>query len=81
MLTFTISGSTQVEGVTLKGLPNNPKSGANGAYSVTVPFNWTGTIKPEKDGYTFEPVEIPYSEIWGFMGSGIHCSSAAIWRE
>jgi N-dimethylarginine dimethylaminohydrolase len=28
-----------------------------------------------------EPVEIPYSEIWGFMGSGIHCSSAAIWRE
>ena len=28
-----------------------------------------------------EPVEIDYSEVWGFMGSGIHCSSAAIWRE
>lgn len=63
MVTFTISGSTQVEGVTLKGLPDNPKSGANGAYSATVPFNWTGTVKPEKDGYTFEPAEKPYTEI------------------
>ncbi len=63
LVTFTISGSTQVEGVTLKGLPNNPKSGANGAYSVTVPFNWTGTVKPQKEGYTFEPAEIPYTNI------------------
>jgi len=63
LVTFTISGSTQVEGVTLNGLPNNPKSGANGAYSVTVPFNWSGTVKPEKEGYTFEPAEIPYTDI------------------
>ena len=63
LVTFTISGSTQVEGVTLNGLPNNPKSGSNGAYSETVPFNWTGTVKPEKDGYTFEPAEMPYTDI------------------
>ncbi|MHC4725974.1 MAG: hypothetical protein ACYS17_02005, partial [Planctomycetota bacterium] len=63
LLTFTISGSTQVEGVTLNGLPNNPKSGKNGAYSVTVPFNWTGTVKPELAGYTFEPVDMPYTDI------------------
>jgi hypothetical protein len=63
LVTFTISGSTQVDGVTLKGLPKNPKSGANGAYSETVPFNWSGTVKPEKEGYTFEPAEIPYTNI------------------
>ncbi|MCP4257507.1 MAG: hypothetical protein GY774_08265 [Planctomycetes bacterium] len=63
LLTFTISGSTQVEGVTLKGLPNNPKSGRNGTYSVSVPFNWTGAVKPEKDGYTFEPLDMPYTNI------------------
>ncbi|MBN1804755.1 MAG: hypothetical protein JW837_05855 [Sedimentisphaerales bacterium] len=63
MLTFTISGTTQVEGVTLKGLPDNPKSGSNGAYSVTVPFNWSGVVKPDKEGYIFEPAEIPYTNI------------------
>ncbi|MDT8301526.1 MAG: hypothetical protein RQ760_08580 [Sedimentisphaerales bacterium] len=63
VLTFTISGSTGVEGVTLNGLPGNPKSGANGAYSVTVPFNWSGTVKPDKEGHTFEPVEMPYTDI------------------
>ncbi|MCP4611601.1 MAG: hypothetical protein GY845_23065 [Planctomycetes bacterium] len=63
VLTFTISGSTGVEGVTLKGLPGDPKSGANGAYSATVRFNWSGTVKPEKEGHTFEPVEMPYTDI------------------
>jgi len=63
VLTFTISGSAGVQGVTLNGLPGNPKSGANGAYSATVRFNWTGTVKPEKEGHTFEPVEMPYTDI------------------
>jgi type II secretory pathway component GspD/PulD (secretin) len=63
VVTFTISGSTGVEGVTLNGLPGNPKSGANGSYRVTVPFNWSSTVKPEKEGYTFEPAEMPYTDI------------------
>ncbi len=63
VVTFTISGSAGVEGVTLNGLPGNPKSGVNGAYSVTVPFNWGDTVKPEKEGYTFEPAEMPYTDI------------------
>ena len=63
MLTFTISGTTQVEEVTLNGLPDKPKSGKNGVYNVTVPFNWSGVVKPEKEGYTFEPAEIPYTNI------------------
>ncbi|MHC4532667.1 MAG: hypothetical protein ACYS6K_01830, partial [Planctomycetota bacterium] len=64
VVTYTISGSVGVEGVTLNGLPGNPKSGKNGTYRVTtVPFNWTGTVKPEKEGYTFEPAEMPYIDI------------------
>ena len=64
VVTYTISGSVGVEGVTLNGLPGNPKSGKDGSYSVsTVPFNWTGTVKPEKEGYTFEPAEMPYTDI------------------
>ena len=63
IVTFTISGSAGVEGVTLSGLPGNPKSGKNGAYSAIVRFNWTGTVKPEKEGHTFEPAEMPYTDI------------------
>ncbi|MHC4583623.1 MAG: hypothetical protein ACYS3N_03800, partial [Planctomycetota bacterium] len=63
VVTFTISGSAGVEGVTLKGLPGDPKSGKDGAYRVTVPFNWTGMVKPEKDGHTFEPAEMPYTDV------------------
>lgn len=63
IVTYTISGSVGTEGVTLNGLPGNPKSGTNGAYSAIVPFNWTGTVKPEKEGYTFEPFEMPYTDI------------------
>ena len=63
VVTFTISGSAGVDGVTLNGLPGNPKSGKDGAYTSTVPFNWTGTVKPEKEGYTFEPAEMPYTDI------------------
>lgn len=63
LLTFTISGTAQVEGVTMKGLPGDPKTGINGTYSVTVPFNWNGIVKPELEGYTFEPAEMPYNNI------------------
>ncbi|NQT00979.1 MAG: type II secretion system protein GspD [Planctomycetes bacterium] len=63
LVTFTISGSAQVDGVTMDGLPGNPKTRTNGAYTATVPFNWGGTVKPKKDGYTFEPAEMPYTDI------------------
>jgi N-dimethylarginine dimethylaminohydrolase len=33
----------------------------------------------EKRGWELE--EVPYSNIWNVTGSGIHCSTAAIWRE
>jgi len=63
LLTFTISGSAEEEGVTMNGLPGNPKTGRNGLYSATVKFGWSGTVKPTKQGYTFEPAEMPYSDV------------------
>ncbi|GAI16437.1 unnamed protein product, partial [marine sediment metagenome] len=65
-ITFTISGSVGVGRVTLKGLPGRPvMSNPDGTYNATVKYGWKGTITPEKAGYTFEPSEIEYSELYG----------------
>jgi len=58
-----ITGTVGVPGVKMKGLPNDPVTGANGTYSAKVDYNWTGTITPEKEGYEFEPAEVPYGNI------------------
>ena len=58
-----ITGTVGVPGVKMKGLPDDPVTGANGVYSVKVDYNWTGTVIPEKEGYEFEPVEVPYVNI------------------
>ena len=58
-----ITGSAGAEGVTMKGLPNNPVTGANGIFSVNVDYGWTGIVTPEKEGYEFEPVSLQYNNI------------------
>jgi len=63
LITFTISGSAGVEGVVMNGLPSNPTTGRNGIYSATVEYGWSGTVRPTKNGYTFEPAELPYSDL------------------
>ncbi|MBA7651284.1 hypothetical protein ES703_59101 [subsurface metagenome] len=63
LMTFTISGSAGVEGVVMNGLPSNPTTGRNGIYSATVEYGWNGTVRPTKNGYTFEPAELPYSDL------------------
>jgi len=65
LITFTISGSAGVEGAVMNGLPGNPTTGVIGIYSATVEYGWSGTVRPTKDGYTFEPAELPYSDIIG----------------
>jgi len=52
---YRISGTTGIGAVKLTGLPEEATSGATGAYVVTVDYGWTGTITPDKEGYTFEP--------------------------
>ena len=60
ILTFTISGSVDVEGVVIQGLPGDPVTDADGNYSVILEFGWSGTVKPEKDGYIFTPASKTY---------------------
>jgi len=63
LITYTISGSTEVEGVVMNGLPGNPVTGRNGIYSATVKFGFSGMVTPKKEGYTFEPAERQYTEL------------------
>jgi hypothetical protein len=61
--TFTISGSTGLDGVTMNGLPGNPVTSGGGLYSATVPYNWSGTVTPTLAGYNFEPVSKSYVNV------------------
>jgi hypothetical protein len=69
LLTYTISGylltpwGTGIEGVTMTGLPGAPVTDANGYYEATVNYGWSGTVTPEKDGYTFEPESLNYTNV------------------
>lgn len=63
LITFTISGSAGAEGVVMNGLPGNPTTGRNGIYSATVEYGWSGTVRPTKNGYTFEPAELTHSDL------------------
>ncbi|MFH1883291.1 MAG: hypothetical protein ABIL62_11330, partial [Planctomycetota bacterium] len=63
LITYTISGEVGVGGVEMRGLPGNPVTGRNGTYQANVNYGWSGTVKHTKDGYNFEPAELPYSEV------------------
>ncbi|MHC4172379.1 MAG: STN domain-containing protein, partial [Planctomycetota bacterium] len=65
LITYTISGSAEVEGIVMNGLPGNPTTGRNGIYSANVKFGFSGTVTPKKEGYTFEPAERQYTELMG----------------
>ena len=63
ILSFTISGSTELAGVKLIGLPGEPVSDPTGRYSVTVEFGFSGEATPEKIGYRFEPSSRQYGGV------------------
>ncbi len=60
-LTFTIAGSVGADGVVMKGLPNNPVTSGDGNYRVEVPYGWSGTVTPTKEGHQFSPPSREYS--------------------
>ena len=66
---FTISGyvrtssSTGISGVVMNGLPGNPSTDANGYYSGSVPYGWSGTVTPTKAGYSFSPASTTYTNV------------------
>ena len=63
MITFIISGITGVGGVMMQGLPGNPVTDEYGYYRATVVYGWSGTVRPTKVGFTFEPPELSYSTV------------------
>jgi hypothetical protein len=61
--TFTISGSTGLPDVVMQGLPGNPITDMKGFYAATVQYGWSGTVTPEKEGFTFDPSNRLYSKV------------------
>jgi len=63
LLMFRISGTAGLPGVRMTGLPQEVVTNSSGDYSVTVPYRWSGTIVPEKEGYRFEPPTKTYAPL------------------
>jgi hypothetical protein len=57
------SGSTGISDVVMDGLPGNPVTRADGFYSATIPYNWSGTVVPTRSGYKFDPHSIQYANV------------------
>ncbi len=62
-LKFTISGSVGTDGVVMKGLPGNPTTSGGGMYRAEVPYNWSGTVTPTKEGHEFTPASKDYENV------------------
>jgi len=63
IITNIISGEVGVSGVEMRGLPGSPVTGRDGTYQATVDYGWSGTVRPKKESYAFEPPELRYSRV------------------
>jgi uncharacterized delta-60 repeat protein len=64
--TINISGNAGAAGVTLSYMDGTAKSitsDSSGAYWISVPENWTGTVTPAKAGFTFTPTSRSYTTV------------------
>lgn len=61
--TFTISGTTGIDGVVMNGLPGNPVASGGDLYTATVDYGFSGKVTPTKEGYTFEPANKIYVKV------------------
>lgn len=61
--TFTISGRVGIGGVTMEGLPGDSVTDNNGYYSAAVDYDWSGTVTPTKEGYSFVPPSRVYNKL------------------
>ena len=62
----SISGSAGVAGALLTytdGTPKTVTADGSGVYSLSVSYNWSGTVTPSKSGYTFSPVSKAYTNV------------------
>ena len=47
----------------MKGLPGNPVTDNNGAYTGTIPAGWSGTVTPTEINFVFDPETRTYSSV------------------
>ena len=59
----TSGGSSGIQNVVMGGLPGDPTTDADGYYSGTVDFGWSGTVTPSKATYTFSPSNRTYANV------------------
>ncbi len=52
-----------LEGVTFTGLPGDPQSDHDGNFVASVAYGFTGTVRPAKSGWTFEPAEVTFAAL------------------
>ena len=81
----TVSGAVKdnsgaaIAGVTISGLPGNPVTGADGNYTATVAYGFSGTVMPSKTGCTFSPASRVYSGVTvNQTGQGY---TATVWKR
>ena len=61
-----IVGNAGVAGAVLSYVNSTAKTvtaDGTGAYSITLPVNWTGTITPSKTGYRFSPASASFTNV------------------
>ncbi|HOW86788.1 MAG TPA: carboxypeptidase regulatory-like domain-containing protein [Candidatus Aminicenantes bacterium] len=69
--------SAGLAGVLMSGLPGDPVSGADGAYSAMVQDGWSGTVTPTLAGYTFAPANRTYEAVAADMTAQDYAASAS----
>jgi hypothetical protein len=65
-VTHTISGNAGVPGAKLSYTDHVAKTtiaDANGGYTLTVSYNWSGAVMPALPGYTFTPASRAYTNV------------------
>ncbi|HPH97552.1 MAG TPA: hypothetical protein PKW33_13390 [Anaerolineaceae bacterium] len=76
---YTISGSAGVASATLTyedGVTKTVTAAEDGTYSIQVPYLWSGTITPARQGYTFSPANRSYNLISGNQTGQNYATSA-----
>jgi uncharacterized repeat protein (TIGR01451 family) len=61
--TYTISGNAGVANALLTYTGGTTTADSAGAYTISVAYNWSGTVTPSLAGYTFTPANRTYSNL------------------